>query len=242
MEWRDEGVVIGVRKHGESSAIVEVLTRGHGRHLGMVRGARSRVNAPTLQPGNSVDALWRARLDEHMGAWSLEPTRQRAGVVMASALALHGIGLLGALARLLPEREPHPRLYEFVELVADNLAERDVAPALMVRFELALLEELGFGLDLSACAATGATSDLSFVSPKSGRAIGAAAAEGQPWRDKLLALPNFLSGASADIGAQALADGFRLTGFFLDRHFFGPRGLPMPEARRAFIAEAARPA
>jgi len=157
-------------------------------------------------------------------------------------LALHGIGLLGALARLLPEREPHPRLYEFVELVADNLAERDVAPALMVRFELALLEELGFGLDLSACAATGATSDLSFVSPKSGRAIGAAAAEGQPWRDKLLALPNFLSGASADIGAQALADGFRLTGFFLDRHFFGPRGLPMPEARRAFIAEAARPA
>ncbi len=239
MEWRDEGVIIGVRKHGESSAIVEVMTRDHGRHLGMARGARSRAMAPTLQPGNSVAVMWRARLDEHMGAWTLEATRLRSSVIMESALALHGVNYLGALVRLLPERDPHAALHETIELVADRLHEPDMAPALMVRLELALLAELGFGLDVTECAASGAREDLIYVSPKSGRAVSRLA--GEPWKDRLLPLPGFLAGRQDVADADAVAEGFRLTGYFLDRDIFGPRGAPMPDARRAFIAESLKP-
>jgi len=239
MEWRDEGVIIGVRKHGETSAIVEVMTRAHGRHLGLARGARSRLNAPALQPGNSVAASWRARLDEHMGAWTLEATRLRSGAILDSALALHGVSHMGALARLLPERDPHPALHETMELLADHLHEPRIAPALMVRFELAILGELGFGLDLSQCAATGARAELVYVSPKSGRAVSRAA--GEPWKDRLLPLPGFLAGRAEPADAAAVADAFRLTGFFLERDIFGPRGLAMPDARRAFLAEVVKP-
>ncbi len=240
MEWRDEGVIIGVRRHGETSAVVEVMTRGHGRHLGLARGARSRSSAPVLQPGNSVMVTWRARLDAHLGAWTLEPTRLRFGAIMDSALALHGLSLLGALARLLPERDPHPALQQTIELVADHLHEPRIAPALMARLELAILAELGFGLDLSACAATGATDDLIYVSPRSGRAVSREA--GEPWRERLLPLPGFLAGRGEAVDAPAVADGFQLTGFFLERDIFGPRGLPMPDARRAFLAEVVKQA
>lgn len=238
MEWRDEGVIIGVRKHGESSAIVELMTRAHGRHLGMARGARSRAMAPTLQPGNSVAATWRARLDEHMGAWTIEGTRLRSSEIMASAMALHGVNLLGALARLLPERDPHPALHATMELVADSLHEPAIAPALMVRLELAILSELGFGLDLQVCAATGATEDLIYVSPKSGRAVSRAA--GEPWKDRLLPLPGFLAGRGGAADMAAVEAGFSLTGHFLERDIFGPRGAAMPDCRRAFLAEARR--
>ncbi len=238
MEWRDEGLITGIRRHGESSAIVEVLTRSHGRHLGMARGARSKTNAPALQPGNSVSVTWRARLEEHMGAFVLESTRQRSSEILGSALALHGVNHLGALARLLPEREPHPGLHETFELVADHLHEPRIAPALMVRLEMAVLVELGFGLDLSKCAATGVTDDLIYVSPKSGKAVSRHA--GEPWRDRLLPLPGFLAGRADSADAASVSDGFRLTGYFLERDFFSPRGSGLPDARRSFIAEAIR--
>ena len=237
MEWRDEGIVIGVRKHGESSAIVELMTRAHGRHLGLVRGGRSRA-APVLQPGNSVAATWRARLDEHMGLWTLEPTRLRAATIMESALALHGVSYLGALARLLPERDPHEALHQTMELVADHLDSRDSAPALMIRLEVAILAELGFGLDLAACAATGATDDLAYVSPKSGRAVSRGA--GEPWKDRLLPLPGFLLAPSTPVAREDVLAGFRLTGHFLERDVFGPRCAGLPTSRQAFLAEAGK--
>jgi DNA repair protein RecO (recombination protein O) len=235
MEWRDEGIVLGVKKHGESSAIAELLTKAHGRHLGLVRGGRSTRFQSLLQPGNSLQLVWRARLDEHLGTYAIEPLILRAGRLMRSALALHGLSYLGALARLLPERDPHEALHEAATLIVDHLDAADVAPALIARFEARILAECGFGLDLSSCAASGARENLIYVSPKSGRAVSAAA--GAPWRDKLLPLPPFLR---AEEGlappAEDVADAFRLTGYFLERDLFGPRGLPMPDARRAFLA------
>ena len=128
MEWRDEGLVIGVRRHGERSAIVEAMTRGHGRHLGLVRGGRSsRLNA-ALQPGNTLGLVWRARLDEHLGAFAIEPLSLRAGRLMESALALAGLAYLGALARLLPERDPHEAVYETLTLIAERLDDEALAP------------------------------------------------------------------------------------------------------------------
>ena len=238
MEWRDEGLVIGARRHGESSVILEVMTAAHGRHLGLVRGGRSRRMQPVLQAGNGVEAVWRARIDEHLGMMTVEATRNRAARLMQSQVALHGLSWLGQLLHLLPEREPHPRLYETAVLVCDHLDEPAIAPALMVRFELALLQELGFGLDLSECAATGATQELVYVSPKSGRAVCRAA--GLPWHGKLLALPGFLQeGARGEVADADLADGFRLTGYFLARDLFGPRGGEVPQARADFVRLAA---
>jgi DNA repair protein RecO (recombination protein O) len=223
MEWRDEGIVLGVKKHGESSAIVELLTKAHGRHLGLVRGGRSTRFQSLLQPGNSLQLVWRARLDEHLGTYAVEPLTLRAGRPY-----------LGALARLLPERDPHEALHEAAALIVDHLDAADVAPALIARFEARILAECGFGLDLESCAATGTREDLVYVSPKSGRAVSAAA--GAPWRDKLLPLPAFLRAEDAVPPAEDVADAFRLTGYFLERDLFGPRGLPMPDSRRAFLA------
>jgi DNA repair protein RecO (recombination protein O) len=234
MQWSDEALVIGVRKHGESSVIVEAMTRDHGRHLGIVRGGRSARLRPVLQPGNSVDLVWRARLEEHLGVYAVEPRQQRAARVMASAPALHAVHHVGALLRLLPERDPHPALYETAQLIADHCDEPRVAPALVVRMELAILSELGFRLDLSCCAATGARDDLIYVSPKSGRAVSRAA--GEPWRERLLPLPGFLRARDSTPTREDVRDGFRLTGYFLERDLFGPRGMQMPEARAALIA------
>jgi DNA repair protein RecO (recombination protein O) len=240
MEWRDEGLVIGVKRHGETSAIVELLTRAHGRHLGLVRGGRSARSQSALQPGNSLGLVWRARLDEHLGSFAIEPLRLRAGRLIVSALALAGLGYLSALLRLLPERDPHESLHEALEVIADHLDMADVAPPLLARFEMQVLAECGFRLDLDRCAATGVRDELIYVSPKTGRAVSAAA--GAPWRDKLLALPAFLraEGSSAAPTEGEIADAFRLTGFFLERNLFGPRGLPMPDARRAFLAAVAK--
>ncbi|MGY4419330.1 DNA repair protein RecO (recombination protein O) [Bradyrhizobium sp. JR6.1] len=190
MEWTDEGIVLGVRRHGESSAIVELLTREHGRHLGLVRGGAGSRMRPLLQPGNSVTAVWRARLDEHLGMYALEGTRLRAATLLASSHAVYGVTHLAALARLLPERDPHQDIYEMLQGTLDDFDDADVAAVHLIRFELAMLTELGFGLDLENCAATGETSDLIYVSPKSGGAVSRAA--GEPWRDRLLPLPAFL--------------------------------------------------
>jgi DNA repair protein RecO (recombination protein O) len=132
MEWTDEGIVLGVRRHGESAAIVELLTRAHGRHLGIVRGGRSRRQQPVLQPGNRISVVWRARIEEHLGTFAVEPLELRAGTIIQSGLALQGINLIGALLRLLPERDPHPALFEAVEIIAGHLHDPGIAPALMV--------------------------------------------------------------------------------------------------------------
>ncbi len=239
MEWRDEGIVIGVRRHGETSAIVEAMTRAHGRHLGLVRGARSARLQGVLQPGNTLGLVWRARLDEQLGNYAIEPLKLRAGRLIASGMALAGISYLGALLRLLPERDSHEALFTALTLIAEYLDAPEIAPALMAHFEMQVLSECGFRLDLDECVATGAREDLIYVSPKSGRAVSASA--GEPWRDKLLRLPAFLrGGAGATPEAADLASAFRLTRFFLERDLFGARGLEMPDSRRAFLAAALR--
>ncbi|RFC62532.1 DNA repair protein RecO [Fulvimarina endophytica] len=237
MEWREEGVVLGVKRHGETSVIAELMTRSRGRHLGLVRGGRSRAMRAVLQPGNSVAVHWRARLDEHMGAFSLEPAHSRAGQLMETAIGLNGVQLAASHLRLLAEREPHARLYDGFLVLLDNLGgERLTAGELMLRFELAVLEELGFGLDLARCAASGATVDLVYVSPKSGRAVGRE--PGEPYRDKLLALPGFLTASGRAADGAALREGFAMTRYFLARHIYEPRGLDEPLARLSFISAA----
>ena len=184
MDWQDDGIIIGTRKHGETSLIVELMTRRHGRHLGLARGGRSRKQQPFLQPGNTVEATWRARLDEHLGTWSIEATELRTAQLMATPIGIFGIQTIAAHLRLLPERDAHEHLYEALEIILSHLQDASIAAALMVRFELALLDDLGFGLDLTRCAVTGATGNLSHVSPKTGRAVCLEAAT--PWLDKLL--------------------------------------------------------
>jgi DNA repair protein RecO (recombination protein O) len=236
MEWTDEGIVLGVRRHGESSAIVELLTRGHGRHLGLVRGGSSKRMRPMLQPGNSVRAVWRARLDEHLGYYVIEGTRLRAATVLASSHAVYGVTHLASLARLLPERDPHEDIYEMLERTLNDFDDIGEAAIHLVKFELAMLAELGFGLDLSSCASTGAITDLVYVSPKSARAVSADA--GAPYADRMLALPAFLitSSVNAHPRDQDIDNGFRLTGFFLSRDVYEPRGITVPDARDAYIA------
>ncbi|TJX76088.1 MAG: DNA repair protein RecO, partial [Mesorhizobium sp.] len=218
MEWRDEGIILGTRKHGETSAILEVMTRAHGRHLGLVRGGRSRKQQPVLQPGNRVDLLWRARLDEHLGTFQTEAIEMNAARLMDSAIAVYGLQTMAAHLRLLPERDAHGGLYEALSVMIVHLD-----------------DELGFGLDLSQCAATGTRQDLAYVSPKSGRAVSREA--GAPWHDKMLVLPAFLQrGSGMRANHAAIAEAFRLTGFFFTRHVYEPRGIDQPDARAGFLA------
>ena len=244
MEWTEDGIVLGTRRHGEANAILEVMTPAHGRHLGLVRGGAGSRLRPVLQPGNSVRVVWRARLDEHLGHYAVEGLRLRAANFLAAPHAVFGVTHLASLCRLLPERDPHPAVYAALEAIIEHIADADLVAATMVRFELDLLAELGFGLDLDSCAATGQSDDLIYVSPKSGRAVSRSA--GAPWHDKLLRLPAFLSRERDDAEAPApsredVADGFALTGFFLARDVLGPRDLEWPPARDRFIAAVVRP-
>jgi DNA repair protein RecO (recombination protein O) len=241
VEWTDIGIVLGARRHGETSAVVELMTREHGRHLGLVRGGAGARLKPVLQTGNLVSARWRARLDEHLGYYAIEGLDLRAASYLAAAHALYGLNHLAALCRLLPERDPHQPVFGLLEHTIAHLRDPSLAAALVARFELELLAELGFGLDLDSCAATGKTAELVYVSPKSGRAVSREA--GEPWRDKLLALPAFLGtdaqeAPSGAPSAAELRDGFALTGFFLARHVYEPRGESLPESRYHFIAAA----
>jgi DNA repair protein RecO (recombination protein O) len=239
VEWSDIAIVLGARRHGEANAVVELMTREHGRHLGLVRGGAGTRLKPVLQAGNRVSATWRARLDEHLGYYVVEALELRAAGLLASAHALYGLNHLAALCRLLPERDPHEPVFDRLDTTIAGLAEPLPAAALVARFELELLAELGFGLDLEACAVTGAAADLVYVSPKSGRAVSRSA--GEPWHDRLLPLPAFLSSeAPGEPTAEALEAGFALTGFFLARHVFEPRGEPLPEGRQQFIAAVTR--
>lgn len=237
MQWTDEAIFLGARRHGETSVIAEVMTRARGRHLGMVRGGRSRTMQPVLQPGNRVEVTWRARLDEHLGEFRVEPVTLRAARLMESATAVYGVQALAALLRLLPEREPHPHLFDALDVILDHLEEPAAAGELFIRFELEVLNDLGFGLDLDQCAATGRRDDLAFVSPKTGRAVCREA--GSPWADRMLALPGFLNpGATKAANGESLAEAFRLTGFFLNRHVYEPRGLEPGAAREGFCQAA----
>ena len=240
MQWTDEGVIIGTRRHGETSLIVELMTAEHGRHLGLVRGGRSRRVQPMLQPGNSVNATWRARLDAHLGHYTVDGTTERAGRLIEGPTGLYGIQTLAALLRLLPERDSHPKLYDGLVAILDYLDDPLIAGGLIVRFELKLLDDLGFGLDLSECAATGSNDDLAYVSPKTGRAVSRSA--GEAYHDRLLKLPPFLLEVPSEArpDAEAVTAAFHLTGYFLARHVYEPRGLEPPEARAAFLSLIAR--
>ena len=238
MQWTDEGIVLGVRRHGEASGILELMTREHGRHLGLVRGAFGSRLKPVLQPGNAVSAIWRARLDEHLGNYTVEGVNLRAANFFASSHAVFGVSHLAALMRLLPERDPHETLYAALDELLDRLDDPVRSAPMLVRFELRLLAELGFGLDLAQCAATGDVAELDYVSPKSGRAVSRGA--GAPYADRMLRLPAFLRDDTALPAGQDLADGFALTGYFLCRHVLEPRGLALADERAHFIAALAR--
>lgn len=242
MEWRDVGLVLSARRHGERDCILEVMTEAHGRHLGLVRSGRSPRIAPMLQAGNRVSLVWRARLEDHLGTFTAETLEGRAGHILASPLALHGMAHLAQLIRLLPERDPHPAIYQVADAIATLSTEPLLLAASLVRFEALVLAELGFGLDLGTCAATGKSEDLVYVSPKSGRAVCREA--GEPWANRMLSLPAFLVpqqeaielGVFAkEITGQDLLAGFELTGFFLRRHVFEPRGIVDQQARGALI-------
>ncbi|MBC7143129.1 MAG: DNA repair protein RecO [Rhodobacteraceae bacterium] len=238
MDWRDEGALLAVRQHGETSAIVEVFTAAHGRHAGVVRGGASRKLAPLLQPGAQLDLSWRARLEDHIGTFTVEPLRSRAGL-LSDRLALAALNSVCALLHAtLPEREPHPDLYASSIVLLDTLGAGPAWVLAYLRWELMLLEELGYGLDLTSCARTGSREDLVYVSPKSGRAVARDAAG--DWADRLLPLPPCLLGQGPAEPAE-LAAGLAVTGHFLEHRLFPDLGTrPLPEARRRFAAMIAR--
>lgn len=233
MDWSDDAIILSARAHGETAAIVETLTREHGRHLGLVHGGASRKSRAVLQPGNTVRAHWRARLSEHLGNFAIEAEKSRAGVLMDDRAALIGLNAFSAVASIsLPERESHAPVFEVGEILLDAMANGDFDHwgPLFVRWEAGLLEALGFGLDLSSCASTGTTDDLVYVSPRSGRAVSRAA--GVPYREKLLPLPQFLLGSqNADPSRADIGAGLRLTGLFISARVLEPHSREMPAAR-----------
>lgn len=236
LQWNDEGLVLGGRRHGEAATVLEIMTHEHGRHFGLVHGGRQKGMQAVLQPGNSVQVTWRARLDDHLGTFQVEGRDMRTARFLVSSAALHGFMTIAALLRALPERDPHPSLYHAVNALIEQLDDEDIAPVLFVHFERVFLSALGFGLDLSCCAATGAMENLIYVSPKTGRAVGAG--PGEPYRDRLLALPQFLLNGGRNVkpsDADILA-GFALTGHFLKNWVFEPRMREMPPERQRFIS------
>jgi DNA repair protein RecO (recombination protein O) len=244
MQWQDEGIVLSVRPHGETAVIVNLLTRDHGRHAGLVFGGRSRKLRPVLQTGNHVDAQWTGRLAEDLGSLTVELRRGHAADAMADPRALAALMAIADLGRLLADRDPHPNLFEITLFLLGFLDDATVWPALYARWELALLDELGVGLDLERCASTGATHDLIYVSPKSGRAVSAVA--GAPYRDRLLPLPAFLRRRrpgllAADVTRAAVLEALTLTGAFLTTRVFHPRELTGSDARSYLIAQLSRP-
>ncbi len=237
----DEAIVLSVRPHGETASVVDLLTRSHGRHSGLVHGGRSRKNRPILQIGNQVQAVWKARLADHLGHMTLELKRGTAAAAMDDPPALAALTSLCALTRLLPERDPHPALYEVTLFVMSFLDDPSVWPALYVRWELALLQELGFGIDLSQCAVTGSNDQLIYVSPRTGRAVSASA--GEPYRDRLLPLPQFLTRTrTTAVTRQDIESGLKLTGHFLQSRLLTPHGGALPETRNRILAALPRTA
>jgi DNA repair protein RecO (recombination protein O) len=230
MEWTDEGFVLAVRPHGETSAIVSLLTRDHGRQPGLVRGGSGRRLRGLLQAGNLLRATWRGRLAEHLGAYVVEPVQAFSADLLRDPLRLAALSAACAVAeRALPEREPHAAIFDGLGVLLRALS-GEQWPSVYVKWELGLLGELGYGLDLKSCAATGRNDGLVYVSPRTGRAVSMAA--GEPYRDKLLALPPFLLDSASEGNGAEIAAGLRITGHFLERHLFAPHGTHLPAARQ----------
>lgn len=229
MEWRDTGFVLAARRHGESGVIVELLTPEHGRHAGLVRGGQSSKMRAVLQPGNEVAAVWRGRLAEHLGMFSCELVRVHAARFLDDPDRLAGLAAATALVAVaLPEREPQPDVFASFAALIEAIASRVDWLARYIVWERDLLAALGFGLDLGRCAVTGATADLAYVSPRTGRAVSRAA--GLPYHDKLLALPGFLW-RDEPANSDQLTLGMALTEHFLIHHVFAPQGRTLPAAR-----------
>ncbi|MEM7472370.1 MAG: DNA repair protein RecO [Pseudomonadota bacterium] len=235
MEWRAEGILLSVRRHGEHAAIIEVFTSEQGVHAGVVRGGASRKMAPVLQPGAQLDVSWRARLQDHLGAFAVEPVRSRAAQVMGDRAALAGLNAIcGLLCFAIPERDPHPDLYAQTLDLFDRLGSDPAWPLAYMFWEIALLEALGFGLDLSCCAVTGRTQELAYVSPKSGRAVSEEGAG--EWAERLLPLPPSMRGLIGSNALSEVADGLRTTGHFLETWVAGSLGnKPVPAARQRLL-------
>ncbi len=236
MQWSDEGVVLAARRHGERALVVQVLTREHGRHAGLLRGGQSPRSRAQWQIGSRLLVTWKARLAEHLGSFIGELVESQAGRLLDDRARLAALASASALAAAtLPEREPHPRAFDGLRALIAALAEDDRWAVVFVEWEMALLEELGFGLDRSCCAATGVTDNLIYVSPRSGQAVSAAA--GAAYRDKLLRLPPFLRQGAANLRPEPedVLDGLALTGFFLERRVFAPHGRKLPAARSRYI-------
>ena len=242
MEFEDDAFVLSARAHGEAGAIIEFLTARHGKYVAHVAGGASRRLKPLLQPGAQVVARFRARVADQLGSASLEPQGEGPSALFDDPLALAGLAAAAAVAAgALPEREPHSGAYEALDALIGALALTELWPAVFVRFEAGLLQELGFGLDLSKCAATGSTDDLVYVSPKTGRAVSRAA--GEPYKDRMLALPPFMLGAQAGLGTGDVGAGLALTAHFLEAFIFNPLNRPLPPARLWLVdrlAEAGR--
>lgn len=235
MEWRDQGILLSTRRHGESAAIIEMFTPAHGRHAGVVRGGASRRLAPSLQPGAQLDVTWRARLEDHIGTFTVEPVRSRAAAALGDRLSLAGLNaVLALLLFCLPEREAHERLYRKSEALLDLLGQAEIWPLAYLQWEMALLDDLGFGLDLQACAVMGPeANDLSYISPRSGRAVSRQGAGA--WADRLLPLPPCLLGQGPAPDAE-IAEALRVTGHFLHNRVAPELGhKPLPEARARFV-------
>ena len=232
MDWSDEAIVLSVRAHGEASSILDALTREHGRHLGLVYGGTSPKRRAILQPGNTIHLKWRARLEEQLGTYTAEPVRLRAGEMFETRASLIGLNAFAAIAgAVLPEREPHRAAYEGADSLLEAISGQEFAQwgQVFARWELALLDELGFGLDLSSCAGSGTKENLVYVSPRSGRAVSEQA--GKPYREKLLSLPPFLGDAEKTASRQDLAAALRLTAHFLNQWVLAPHERQLPEAR-----------
>ncbi len=238
MDWTDLGIVLAARHHGETGLVVNLLTAEHGRHAGFVPGGVSRRSRPTWQIGNVVEVNWRAKIADQLGNYSGELREAHAARAMDNATELAGLSSACALVdEALPEREPHPAMYAGFQAFLTVLG-HEGWPAIYVRLELGLLQELGFGLDLEKCALTGTTADLAYVSPKSGRAVSRTAAA--PYAEKLLPLPAFLSTGGLPLGPDELRQGLDLTGYFLERHVFWPHNKPLPPARARLIESLQR--
>ncbi len=232
MHWSGQGLIIGIKKHGETSLIIEAMVRGKGRYMGLVRGGRSKRLRAALQVGNDVELSWSARLEEHLGTFKIELIKARAANIIADKQKLYLCQLLTAYLRLLPERDPHDKLLEKVIYLLDECENAKLLAKILARFEIFLLEELGFGLDLYSCALSGETKGLSHVSPKSGRAV--IGENARPYLDKLLPLPSFLINET-EPSKEDIANSFALSGHFLNKHIWQIRQINPPSTRQALI-------
>jgi DNA repair protein RecO (recombination protein O) len=239
MQWEDEALLLSARRHGEGALVLQVFTPYHGRHGGLVRGGASRKNRPIYQPGNRLAVIWRARLQDQLGSFTAELIDANAALILDEPLRLSAMMSACALVeKALPDRDPHPDLYNLLRQLIDTLTTSGVWAPDYVRFELALLADLGFGLDLLSDTDLVSSADLVYVSPRTGRAVTAETAKG--YEDRLLPLPGFLVGRDGEDINAAIRDGLKLAGYFLERHLFAALDRPVPEARQAFVDRLSR--